>query len=169
MAFGSLGIPVTTLGGLLAPMLGHDTQSTTRALSAMVGRQLPFFSLFIPGYLVVLYAGWTKMIEVLPAVLVAGFTFAIGQFTVSNFVGPELTDALAALLSLTSVALLLKVWRPAQEYTEGAKACRAVFVSGSTRHRRSRSFRAYAELRPDPDCDGARSDRSATSPGICRT
>ncbi len=41
VAFGSLGIPVTTLGGLLAPMLGHDTQTTTRALSAMVGRQLP--------------------------------------------------------------------------------------------------------------------------------
>src|SRR6266516_3024364 len=51
VAFGSLGIPVTTLGGLLAPMLGHDTQTTTRALSAMVGRQLPIFSLAIPAYL----------------------------------------------------------------------------------------------------------------------
>ena len=65
VAFGSLGIPVTTLGGLLAPMLGHDAQTTTRALSAMVGRQLPFFSLIIPAYLVVLYAGWRRMIEVL--------------------------------------------------------------------------------------------------------
>src|SRR4249919_4189116 len=102
VAFGSLGIPVTTLGGLLAPMLGHDVQSTTRALSAMVGRQLPFFSLAIPAYLVVLYAGWRRMVEVWPAVLVAGATFAIGQFTVSNFVGPELTDALSALASLTS-------------------------------------------------------------------
>ena len=45
VAFGSLGIPVTTLGGLLAPLLGSDAQTTTRALSAMVGRQLPFFSL----------------------------------------------------------------------------------------------------------------------------
>src|SRR4030095_16634997 len=91
VAFGSLGIPVTTLGGLLAPMLGHDTQSTTRALSAMVGRQLPFFSLVIPAYLVVLYAGWSRMLGVLPAVLVAGVTFAIGQFLVSNYVGPALT------------------------------------------------------------------------------
>src|SRR5439155_1091689 len=57
VAFGSLGIPVTTLGGLLAPMLGHDAQTTTRALSAMVGRQLPVFSLAIPAYLVILYAG----------------------------------------------------------------------------------------------------------------
>jgi L-lactate permease len=119
VAFGSLGIPVTTLGGLLAPMLGSDTQTTTRALSAMVGRQLPFFSLLIPAYLVVIFAGWKRMTEVWPAVLVAGLTFATGQFLVSNFVGPELTDTLAALLSLASVAMLLKVWRPAEEYTGG--------------------------------------------------
>jgi lactate permease len=140
VAFGSLGIPVTTLGGLLAPMLGHDTQSTTRALSAMIGRQLPFFSLFIPAYLVVLYAGWKKMIEVLPAVLVAGVTFAIGQFTVSNFVGPELTDALAALASLTAVALLLKVWQPAENYTEGAKVAS---VGSAVRDSGGRVARAY--------------------------
>mgnify|MGYP006273809387 CR=1 FL=1 len=118
VAFGSLGIPVTTLGGLLAPMLGHDTQTTTRALSAMVGRQLPFFSLLIPAYLVVLYAGWNRMIGVLPAVLVAGVTFATGQFAVSNYVGPELTDTLAALVSLASVALLLKFWKPSDSTGE---------------------------------------------------
>ena len=112
VAFGSLGIPVTTLGGLLAPMLGSDPQTTTRALSAMVGRQLPFFSLVIPAYLVVLYAGWSRMLGVLPAVIVAGVTFAIGQFAVSNYVGPELTDTLAALFSLASVAILLKFWKP---------------------------------------------------------
>jgi len=117
VAFGSLGIPVTTLGGLLAPMLGSDVQTTTRALSAMVGRQLPFFSLLIPAYLVTLFAGWRHMIAVWPAVLTAGLTFAIGQFVISNFVGPELTDALAALVSLGAVALLLKAWRPAQEFT----------------------------------------------------
>lgn len=112
VAFGSLGIPVTTLGGLLAPMLGSDPQNTTRALSQMVGRQLPFFSMLIPAYLVVLYAGWNRMIGVWPAVFVAGVTFAIGQFAVSNYVGPELTDTLAALVSLASVALLLKFWKP---------------------------------------------------------
>lgn len=116
VAFGSLGIPVTTLGGLLAPLLGHDVQATTHALSSMVGRQLPFFSLMIPAYLVVLYAGFGAMRGVLPAVLVAGVTFAIGQFAVSNFVGPELTDTLAALISLASVALLLKVWKPSDEF-----------------------------------------------------
>src|SRR6266550_5807435 len=141
VAFGSLGIPVTTLGGLLAPMLGHDAQSTTRALSAMVGRQLPFFSLVIPAYLVVLYAGWRRMVEVWPAVLVAGGSFAIGQFTVSNFVGPELTDALSALVSLTSVALLLRVWHPAIEFTEGA---RLAVVPAATVDTGGRVVRAYA-------------------------
>ncbi|MEO7191661.1 MAG: L-lactate permease [Vicinamibacterales bacterium] len=141
VAFGSLGIPVTTLGGLLAPMLGSDPQTTTRALSAMVGRQLPIFSFAIPAYLVVLYAGWRRMVEVWPAVLVAGGTFAIGQFTVSNFVGPELTDALSALLSLMSVALLLRVWRPAEEFTEGA---RHVTYTEAIHDGAGRVFRAYS-------------------------
>ncbi len=146
VAFGSLGIPVTTLGGLLAPMLGHDTQTTTRALSAMVGRQLPIFSLAIPAYLVVLYAGWRRMIEVWPAVLVAGATFAVGQFTVSNFVGPELTDALSALISLTSVALLLRVWQPAEEFTEGARLATAPVTSPDTSARVVRAYATYGVL-----------------------
>ncbi len=141
VAFGSLGIPLTTLGGLLAPMLGHDTQTTTRALSAMAGRQLPIFSLVIPAYLVVLYAGWRRMIDVWPAVFVAGATFAIGQFTVSNFVGPELTDVLAALTSLASVALLLRVWRPAEEFTGGTRLAVTLDVPRDTF---GRVFRAYA-------------------------
>jgi len=139
VAFGSLGIPVTTLGGLLAPLLGHDTQTTTRALSAMVGRQLPFFSLIIPAYLVVLYAGWGRMLAVLPAVVVAGVSFAIGQFVVSNYVGPELTDTLAALLSLASVATLLKFWQPTDKYADGAQA-----PVEDTRDTSSRVWRAYA-------------------------
>ena len=143
VAFGSLGIPVTTLGGLLAPMLGHDTQTTTRALSAMVGRQLPIFSLVIPAYLVVLYAGWRRMVEVWPAVLVAGGTFAVGQFTVSNFVGPELTDALSALLSLTAVALLLRVWQPARGVHRG-RAARRLAPSHGRDRAGARVFRAYA-------------------------
>ncbi len=147
VAFGSLGIPVTTLGGLLAPMLGHDTQSTTRALSAMVGRQLPVFSMAIPAYLVVLYAGWRRMIEVWPAVFVAGATFGVGQFLVSNFVGPELTDALSALISLTSVALLLRVWQPAEQFTEGARL--AARLHRRARHQPTRRPR-LRELR-DPD------------------
>jgi glycolate permease/lactate permease len=140
VAFGSLGIPITTLGGLLAPMLGHDTQTTTRALSAMAGRQLALFSIIIPAYLVVLLAGWKKMMEVLPAVLTAGISFAIGQFVVSNYVGPELTASLSALFSLASVALLLKVWQPREEFVENVVALQAAGEPDPP----SRVARAYA-------------------------
>src|SRR5205809_4457859 len=112
VAFGSIGIPVVTLGGLIAPIVGHPVTNTTLALSAMVGRQLPLFSILIPAYLIVVLAGFRRMREVLPAVLVTGISFAIVQFLVSNFVGPELTDIIAALVSMGCLALLLRVWRP---------------------------------------------------------
>lgn len=146
VAFGSLGIPVTTLGGLLAPMLGSDTQSTTRALSAMVGRQLPFFSLIIPAYLIVLFAGWKRMVEVWPAVLTAGASFAIGQFAVSNYVGPELTDTLAALLSLASITLLLQVWRPKEDFIGGATTAVAPPAERDSPGRVGRAYATYGIL-----------------------
>jgi lactate permease len=114
VAFGSIGIPVVTLGALVAPILHKDVTATTLALSAMVGRQLPLFSVLIPGYLIVVLAGWRRMREILPAVLVTGISFAVVQFLVSNFVGPELTDIVAALVSMGCLALLLRFWRPAQ-------------------------------------------------------
>src|SRR5438874_5569655 len=115
VAFGSIGIPVVTLGGLTASIIGHGPQDqtpVTLALSAMVGRQLPIFSIIIPAFLIVVLAGWRRMVEVFPAVITAGLTFAVVQFLISNFVGPELTDVLAALVSMGSVALLLRFWRP---------------------------------------------------------
>src|SRR5947199_4678510 len=113
VAFGSIGIPVVTLGRLVAPVLGHtDPTSTTMALSAMVGRQLPLFSIIIPAYLIVVLAGWRRMREILPAVLVTGVSFAVVQFLVSNLVGPELTDIIAALVSMGCLAALVASWRP---------------------------------------------------------
>jgi len=136
VAFGSIGIPVVTLGALVAPILGHkDATSTTLALSAMVGRQLPLFSIIIPAYLIVVLAGWRRMREILPAVLVTGISFAVVQFLVSNFVGPELTDILAALVSMGCLALLLRFWRPAEVWHFAHEAAAPVAprrVSGAT-------------------------------------
>src|SRR5438128_12654494 len=115
VAFGSIGMPAVTLGLLTAPIIGHgaaDQTPVTLALSAMVGRQLPVFSIIIPAFLIVVLAGWRRMVEVLPAVLAAGVVFAVVQFLLSNFIGPELTDVLAALVSMAAVALLLRVWKP---------------------------------------------------------
>lgn len=113
VAYGSIGIPVTTLGGLIAPLLGTDAATATLRLSQMVGRQLPFFSIIVPAFLIVILAGWRRMWEVLPAVAVCGISFAVTQVTVSNLVGPELTDVLSSLVALACLGILLRFWRPA--------------------------------------------------------
>ncbi len=76
---------------------------------------------------------------ILPAVLTAGISFAIGQFLVSNYIGPELTDTLAALFSLASVALLLKFWQPRDGYSDGVNA-----PVEDVRDTPNRVWRAYA-------------------------
>jgi glycolate permease/lactate permease len=145
VAFGSIGIPVVTLGGILAPILGRDVQSTTQALSAMVGRQLPLFSLLVPAWLVVVLAGWRRMLGVLPAVLAAGVSFAGVQLVVSNLVGPELTDILASLASLAALALLLRVWHPREAYRgEGATPARVPAHEDPALDSPGRVARAYA-------------------------
>ena len=112
----------------------------------MVGRQLPIFSLLIPAYLVTLFAGWRRMLDVWPAVLTAGLAFAVSQFVVSNFVGPELTDTLAAIASLASVALLLTVWRPAEEFTGGASTPRTNTGPTDSLSRVVRAYGTYGIL-----------------------
>jgi lactate permease len=104
VAFGALGIPVITL----AKVTGLPVNS----LSAMVGRQLPFFSVIIPFWLVWAMAGFGSMVEVWPACLVAGLFFAIPQFLVSNFVGPDLVDIISAAVSILATYSLLKFWQP---------------------------------------------------------
>jgi lactate permease len=104
VAFGALGTPVTTLAAVTGlPVL---------KLSAMVGRQLPFFSVLVPFWLVWAMAGMASMAEVWPACLVAGVFFAIPQYIVSNHVGPELVDIIAAAVSIGAVYVLLKFWQP---------------------------------------------------------
>jgi lactate permease len=104
VAFGSLGIPVTTLANV--------TGLPVMALSAMVGRLCAMVSVFIPGYLVVVMAGPRRALEVLPAIIACGVSFAGVQFYVSNFVGPELTDIASSLTCIAVMVLVLKVWKP---------------------------------------------------------
>jgi len=106
VAFGSIGIPVITLAGITSLPVNH--------LSAMVGRICAMISVIIPTYLVVTMAGWAGAAEVWPAVVACGATFAAVQFSISNFVGPELTDILASLTSIGAMVLVMKLWHPAQ-------------------------------------------------------
>jgi lactate permease len=108
VAFGAIGIPITAMEG--------PTGIPAMEISKMVGRQLPFLSVFIPFYLVVMMAGFKKAWEVMPAILVSGITFAITQYLSSNFIGPELPDILSALVSLFALAIFLKFWKPKTIY-----------------------------------------------------
>jgi lactate permease len=104
VAFGAIGIPIIAMEG--------PTGIPAMDISKVVGRQLPFLSIIIPFYLVVIMAGFKKTMEIFPAILVSGFSFAITQFLTSNFLGPELPDILSALVSLSALAIFLKFWQP---------------------------------------------------------
>jgi lactate permease len=103
VAFGALGTPVIALQGVTGLDLG--------SLSAMIGRQLPFFSVIVPFWLIAAYAGFRGMLEVWPALLVAGLSFAIPQFLVSNYHGPWLVDIVASACSMLALAIFLRFWR----------------------------------------------------------
>ena len=104
VAYGALGTPILAL----ARVTGLPLES----LSAMTGRQLPFFSLLVPFWLVWAMAGRRATLEVWPACLAAGASFAVVQYLVSNHHGPWLVDIAGALASMGALLALLRVWRP---------------------------------------------------------
>jgi lactate permease len=104
VAYGALGTPIAGL----ASVTGIDPF----LLGAMVGRQLPFFSLIVPFWLIWAFAGWKGMKDIWPAILVTGVSFAIPQFLISNFVNPWIVDIGASLVSMACLVLFLKVWSP---------------------------------------------------------
>ena len=110
VAFGAVGAPVTALDGLATYANGTPIAATE--IAAMIGRQLPLVSIFIPFYLVLIMAGFKKTMEVWPALLVSGGSFAIAQFLSSNYMGEQLPDILSSLVSLISIVVLLQFWKP---------------------------------------------------------
>ena len=112
VAFGALGTPIAGLSSVtgLDPYL----------LGAMVGRQLPFFSLIVPFWLIWVFAGWRGMLAVWPAVLVCGVSFAVPQFLISNFINPWIVDIGASLVSMACLIGFLKFWQPKEIWTSPA-------------------------------------------------
>ncbi len=104
VAYGALGTPIQGL----ASVTGLDPY----VLGAMVGRQLPIFSLIVPFWVVCAFAGWKGMKEVWPAILVTGVSFAVPQFLISNYINPWIVDIGASLISMGCLILFLKVWQP---------------------------------------------------------
>src|SRR5919197_1461922 len=104
VAFGSIGIPVITLANV--------TGLPVMALSAMIGRLCAMISVLIPAYLLVVMAGAARALEVLPAIVACGLSFAGTQFLVSNFIGPDLTDIMSSLTCIIVMVAVLKLWKP---------------------------------------------------------
>lgn len=133
VAFGAIGIPIV----VGAQVSGVDMM----ALSKMVGRQLPFFSIIIPLYMSVIMAGWKKTLEIWPVLLVAGGSFAITQFLVSNYLGPYLPDILSSLATIICTAIFVRIWHPKEiwtfEHEEAVEKAKLQYTLGQV-------FRAWA-------------------------
>jgi lactate permease len=112
VAFGALGSPLIALAGVT----GLDLLQ----LSGMVGRQLPFFSVLVPFWLIWAFCGFAGMAAIWPAIMVAGVTFAVPQYLISNFHGPWLVDVGGSLFSMLCLTLFLRVWKPATIWTDTA-------------------------------------------------
>lgn len=104
VAFGSVGTPII--------MAARVSDIPEMAISQMVGRTLPVLSVIVPFYLVVLMSGMKKSMEVFPAVLVSGISFAFFQWLTANYLGPMLPDVLAGIASIFSLMILLRYWKP---------------------------------------------------------
>jgi lactate permease len=124
VAYGALGTPVIALAGVT----GLDLMD----LSAMIGRQLPFFSLIVPFWLIWAFAGFRGMIQIWPAILVTGVSFAVPQYLVSNYMGPYLVDVIAALASMACLSVFLRIWQPKEIWTSTKLGGRAAAVEEAT-------------------------------------
>ncbi len=109
VAFGSIGIPIIVAG----QVSGVDTF----AISQMAGRTLPFITVLIPFYIVILLSGWKKGLAVWPAALVCGLAFAIAQFATANYLGPMLPDIIASVAAIVSLTVFLHIWKPKATWT----------------------------------------------------
>ena len=123
VAFGALGAPVTVLGAV--------TGLPAATLGAMIGRQLPVMAVILPFYVMFVYGGMRSVAALWPVLLVAGGSFAICQFTTSNYIDYTLTDVLASLGSLLATLGFLMIWRPAPD-PEFAVARRTAAIEGAS-------------------------------------
>ncbi|WP_103351168.1 L-lactate permease [Amycolatopsis sp. CA-128772] len=136
VAFGGLGNPLIVLGRLTAPIMHLKQDQATELFSAAVGRQVPVLALIIPAFLVVVLAGWKRMLEVWPAVLTAGLAFAAMQFVASNYLSASLVDVLAALTAMATLWILTRFWQPATVWRFDGEEAPAVKSLGAAQAER---------------------------------
>lgn len=104
VAFGAVATPIITAGALS----GIDYQH----IGAIVGRQTPILSVFIPLFLCILVDGKRGLKECWPIAFVIGLVFSLTKFVFSNYISVELTDIAAALMGVAATVIMLRVWKP---------------------------------------------------------
>jgi L-lactate transport len=133
VAFGSIGIPIVTLAGI--------TGLPLQALSGATGRILAPVSLIVPAYMVAVMAGRAGLAGVLPAAAVCGVAFAVTQYYVSAYVGPQISAISSSMVSIVALVILLKLWKPARTFElEGS----APAAAARARHSLGRSLLAWS-------------------------
>jgi lactate permease len=134
VAYGALGTPI--LGLKLVTGISEIT------LGAQVGRILPFFSVLVPFWLIWAFCGFAGMLEIWPAILVAGVFFAIPQYLVSNYHGPWLVDVIAAVISMLALVIFLRFWHPKRIWRLEGEA-KTTVARGEHGYSRAEVFRAW--------------------------
>jgi len=104
VAWGAIGTPIHTLAAV--------TALPESDLNAMTGRILPFTAVIVSFWLVRAMVGWKDTFEVLPAILVVGFSFGLTQFYWSNYVDSNLVDIIGGVVSLVVTGIFLRFWKP---------------------------------------------------------
>ena len=104
VAWGAIGTPVHTLAAV--------TSLNESDLNAMIGRILPFTAIIIPFWLVRTMVSWKETLEVFPAIIVVGSSFAVTQWFWANHMDSNLVDIAAGITSLIVTLLFLRVWQP---------------------------------------------------------
>jgi lactate permease len=132
VAFGAIGLPII--------MLQKSTGLDLASLSATTGRISAPLSLCVPAYMVVLVAGWKGLRGVLPAAIACGVSFAVVQVLVSNLIGPQLTDILAAITAMVCLVVLFRMWRPKEILSAGEMDSSS---APTTHYSTSEIFRAW--------------------------
>jgi lactate permease len=136
VAFGGIGIAVITAG--------HLTNIDPNVLSRMIGHQLPFIAVLIPLWLVLLMAGWRGAKAVWPAILVAGVSYALTMFLAASYLGPTLPDILSAIVSMTCLIVLLRVWQPKEIWRFPSERSAEESHPVRQKHSKSELLRAWA-------------------------
>lgn len=106
VSYGALGAPIIGLAAV--------TGLNVFALSASVGKIVAVLALLPPWVLIYLVSGWKGIRTGWPLAIVGSLAYILGQFPVSQTLGPYLPDVAGSLVCFICLLILLRFWKPAE-------------------------------------------------------